>query len=113
MRSGERVTAASPIKEPTSIWSGSMRIAGAAKRRRAVHDDGVGADALDLGAERDQEMREVLHMRLGGGVAQIGGAVGGDRRDQRIFGGGDARLVEEDVGAPQLASRGIPAGASP
>ena len=81
---------------------GLDRIAGAAERRRAVHDDGVGADALDLRAERDQEMREVLHMRLGGGVAQIGGAVGGDGCDQRVFGGGDAGLVEEHVGALQL-----------
>src|SRR6266850_2292759 len=81
---------------------GLDRIAGAAKRRRAVHDDGVGADALDLCAERDQEMREVLHMRLGGGVAQERGAVGGDRCDQRVFGGGDARFIEEYVGALQL-----------
>ena len=48
-------------------------------------------------------MREILHMRLGGGVAQIGGAVGGDGCDQGVLGGGDAGLVEEDVGAPQLA----------
>ena len=48
---------------------GLDRIAGAAERRRAVHDDGVGADAFDLRAERDQEMREILHMGLGGGVA--------------------------------------------
>src|SRR3954468_9328069 len=81
---------------------GLDRIAGAAERRRPVHDDGVGADALDLGAERDQEMREVLHVRLGGGVAQICGAVGGDGCDQRVFGGGDAGLVEEYVRAPQF-----------
>ena len=47
-------------------------------------------------------MREILHVRLGSGVAQIGGAVGGDRCDQRVFGGGDAGLVEEHVRAPQL-----------
>ena len=28
--------------------------------------------------------------------------MGGDGRDQRVFGGGDARLVEEYVGSPQL-----------
>ena len=53
-------------------------------------------------AERDQEIGEVLHMRLGGGVAQVGRALGRDGRDQRVLGGGDAGLVEEDVGAVQL-----------
>ena len=62
MRSGERVTAASSIGADLDMV-GLDRTA-RAKRRRTVHDDGVGADALDLGAERDQEMREVLHMRL-------------------------------------------------
>ena len=46
-------------------------------------------------------MREVLHMRLGGGVAQIRDAVRRDGRDQRVLGRGDAGLVEEDVGAGQ------------
>ena len=81
---------------------GLNRVGRAAERRRPVHDNRVGADALDLGAERDQEMREILHVRFGGGIAQIGGTVGGDRRDQRVFGGGDTRLVEEDVGALEL-----------
>ena len=72
-----------------------------AQRCRPVYDDGVGADTLDLGAERDQEMREVLHMRLGGGIAQVSGAVGSNRCDQRVFGSRHAGLVEEDVGALQ------------
>ncbi|MGY4432401.1 hypothetical protein ACVWWO_004878 [Bradyrhizobium sp. F1.13.1] len=62
------------------------------------------ADALDLSAERDQEVGEVLHMRLGRGVAQIGGAFGGDGRDQRVLGRGHAGLVQEHVGAGQLRS---------
>ena len=84
---------------------GLDRIAGGAERRRSVHDHGVGADALDAGAERDQEMREVLHMRLGGGVAQIGGAMRRHRGHQRVFRGRHAGLVEENVGAPELARR--------
>src|SRR6185369_12674791 len=67
-----------------------------------VNDDGVGADAFDLRTQHNQEVGEVLHMRLGGGVAQIRRAVGADRGDQCVFGGGDAGLVEEDVGALQL-----------
>ena len=55
-----------------------------------------------LRAERDQEMREILHMRLGRGIAQIGGAVRRDRRDQRVLGRRDAGLVEKDVGALEL-----------
>jgi hypothetical protein len=89
---------------------GLDRIARAAERRRAVDDDGVGADALDLGAERDQEVGEILYMRLGSGVAQVSGAAGGNGGDQRVFGGGDAGFVEEDVGALQW--RGTPAGGS-
>ena len=41
-------------------------------------------------------------MRLGGRVAQIGDAVGGDRRDQRVLGCGDARLVQKHVGTGEL-----------
>ena len=78
---------------------GLDRVARAAKRRRSVHDDGVGADALDPGAERDQEVGKVLHMRLGGGIAQMGRTVGADRGDEGVFGRGDAGLIEEDVGA--------------
>ena len=78
---------------------GPDRIARRAQRRRAVHDHGVGADALDPRAERDQEMREVLHMRFGGDVAQIAGAVGRDRGDQGVLGRGHAGFVEENVRA--------------
>ena len=58
----------------------------------------VGADALDLGAERDEKMTEILHVRLARRVAQ-------DRRSGRrhgshegVLGAGDAWLVEEHVG---------------
>ena len=104
MRSGERVTAARPMSEPTSMWSGPIAMGGGVQRRRSVHHHGVGADAVDLRAQRDEEMREVLHVRLGGGVAQRRRAVRRDGRHQRVLGRRDARLVEEDVGA--LQSRG-------
>ena len=77
-------------------------VGGLSQRRRPMHDHGVGADALDLRAERHEEIGEVLHMGLGGRVAQIGDALGGDRRDQGILRRGDARLVQEHVRAGEL-----------
>ena len=38
-------------------------------------------------------------MRLGGGIAQIGGAVGGHRCHQGVFRGRYAGFIQEDVGA--------------
>ena len=35
-----------------------------------LHDHRVGADAVDARAERHEELREVLDVRLGGGIAQ-------------------------------------------
>jgi hypothetical protein len=78
---------------------GLDRIACRAECGRPVHHHGVGADALDPRAERSQKMREILDVRLGGRVAQVGGALRRHRRDQRVFGRGDAGFVEEDVGA--------------
>lgn len=40
-----------------------------------MHDNGVGADALDARPERYEKTREVLHVRLGRDIAQMGGAV--------------------------------------
>ena len=59
-----------------------------------------------LAPMRDEEVREVLHVRLAGGVAEDRRALGGDGRGERVLGGGDARLVEEDVGAAELLRRG-------
>ena len=83
---------------------GADRIAGAAERRRPMHDHGVGAYAFDAGAERDQEMGEILHVRLGGDVAQMRGAVRRHRGHQCVFRGRHAGLVEEDVGALEAAA---------
>ena len=68
----------------------------------AVDGHRVGADAFDPRAERDEEVGEVLHVRLGGGVAQHRDALGAGGGAQGIFRRGDARLVEEDVGAGEL-----------
>ena len=61
----------------------------------------VRADALDAGAHGDEELREVLHVRLAGGVAEHRRALRRDGGDERVLGGRDARLVEEDVGAAE------------
>jgi hypothetical protein len=94
-RSSERVTAASPMNEPTDA------VRGAAERRAAVDGELVGADPLDLRSQRHEEVREVLHVRLAGCVAQDGRALRQHRGGHRVLGAGDTRLVEEDVGAAQ------------
>ena len=66
---------------------------------------GVGADAGDLGAERDQHAAEPLHMGLTGGVADDAPARGEHRRHQDVLGARDRRLVEEDVGAREAGRR--------
>jgi hypothetical protein len=47
---------------------------GAAERRAAVDGELVRADPLDLRPECDQEVRQILHVRLAGRVAQDGRA---------------------------------------
>ena len=76
--------------------------AGAAQLATAFDVHGVGADAIDLGAERHQEVGEILHVRFGGGVAQHRCAVRDDGGTQRVLGGRDAGFIEEHVGADQL-----------
>ena len=76
---------------------GPDRVVDRANRRRPMHDHGIGADTLDAGAQRDQEVREILHMRLGRRITHVRGAVGDDRGHQRIFGRSDTGLVEKDI----------------
>ena len=73
----------------------------AAERASAVDRELVRADAVDLRAERDEEVAEVLDVRLAGGVAKDRRAARRDGRRERVLGAGDARLVEEDVGAAE------------
>jgi hypothetical protein len=49
---------------------GADRVRGPVERRAAVHGHGVGADPVDPRAERDEEVGEVLHVRLARGVAE-------------------------------------------
>ena len=81
---------------------GADRVARAGEGAAALDGVDVGADALDVRAQRVEEAGEVLHVRLGGGVAQDGAALGGHRGHEGVLGAGDAGLVEEDVGADEL-----------
>ena len=60
------------------------------------HD--VGADAVDVGAERLQEPGGVLHVGFAGRVQDHGLAVRGRRGHQRVLGRRDGGFVEEDLG---------------
>jgi hypothetical protein len=42
-------------------------------------------DPFDAGAHGDEKARQILHMRLGGAVAQDGRAFGGNGSAERIF----------------------------
>ena len=55
-----------------------------------------------LSAHRHQAAGQVLDVRLAGRVAQHRPALGHHGGHQRVLGAGDARLVEEDVGADEL-----------
>src|SRR6185503_8396870 len=61
----------------------------------------VRADAVDVGAERDEKVAEVLNVWLAGRVAEDGGAARGNGRGDRVLGGRDAGLIEKDVGAAE------------
>ena len=66
-----------------------------------VHD--VRADPLDRGAHPGQHAREVLHVRLGGGVADRGRARRQRGGHQRVLGAHHGRLVHEEVARAQAA----------
>ena len=74
----------------------------AAELAAALDSHGVGADAGDLRTQSDEELGEILHVRFGCSVAQHSGAFGDDGGAEGIFGGGNARLIEEDIGSPKL-----------
>ena len=74
MRSSPPVTAASAMKRADLDVVGADRVVGAAELVLAVDDQHVRADALDARAHLQQHAREVLHVRLGGGVVDHGRA---------------------------------------
>src|SRR6185437_12202351 len=78
-------------------------MSGAVQRLRTVYRDGVCSDPFDRGAERHEEVREILHVRLARRVAERRRAGGEARRHERILGGGDARLIEKNVGTAKAA----------
>ena len=74
----------------------------AAKRSTAFDYQVVGANSLNSRAQRNEkEMREVLHVRLAGRVAQNRLALGGAGSHECVLRCRDARLVEEDVGSSE------------
>ena len=72
----------------------------------------VGAEALDLGAERDEKATQILDVRLAGGVADDRLALGQHRRHDHVLGSHHARLVEEELATAQLVDlhRVVPLG---
>jgi hypothetical protein len=76
---------------------------GGTERPAPLHHVDVGPDAADRRAHRNQKAGQILDVRLGRGVAQDRPSLGPDRRHQRVLGTGDARLVQEDVGALEMA----------
>src|SRR5688572_10989436 len=81
---------------------GPDRVRSPAYGMTPVNRERIRPDPLDVGAERGEKMRQVLHVGLARRVAKHGGAGGGDSRGQRILGRGDAGLIEKDVGALEL-----------
>ena len=67
----------------------------------ALDPQHVRLDPLDLRAERDEEAAEILDVRLAGGVADHGLALGEDGGHDGVLGRHHARLVEEDRLAAQ------------
>ena len=65
----------------------------------ALNEERIGVEAGDLRAHEVQELGELLHVGLRGGVADDRLALREDGGDQDVLGGGHAGLVEEDVRA--------------
>ena len=95
------VTAARPMKLPTSMCSGATRHSPPARRSTPLDAQDVRLDPLDLRAERDEEAAEILDVRLAGRVADHGLALGEHGGHDDVLGRHHARLVEEDRLAAQ------------
>ncbi|MNS07751.1 hypothetical protein D3C72_392020 [compost metagenome] len=63
-----------------------------------VDGQGVGTRTLDLGAQGVEEVREIDHFRLAGGVLDHGATVGQGGGHHQVLGAGDGDHVHQDVG---------------
>ncbi len=82
---------------------GSDRVRRGSQWLPPIDRHGVGADAVDGRAHRDEKAGEILHVWFRRDVAKHGGALRAHRRHQGVFGARDTGLIEKDVGATQLA----------
>ena len=105
IRSSPPVTPASAMKEAISMWSGETWCSQPPSRGEPVHVHDVGADALDRRPHADEHAREVLDVRLGGGVADHRGAGRQRGRHERVLRAHHGRLVHEEVARLQAAVR--------
>jgi len=87
---------------------GPDRVAAAEEALHAGDVQHVRTDAVDLGAERDEEPAQVLHMRLGRGVRDHGLARSERRRHDCVLGGHHRGFVQMDVRASQPARQLVP-----
>ena len=56
----------------------------------------IRSDAVDARAELVEEVTQLLHMRLGCGVVNMGRAFGECRRHDGVLGGGDTGFVHQN-----------------
>src|SRR4051794_16128360 len=84
---------------------GADAVRGAAKLTSAVDRELVRPDAVDLGAQGDEEVAEILNVRLASRVAKDCRARRSDGGGDRVFGRGDTWLIEKDVGSAQPGGR--------
>ena len=103
------VTAARPMKLPTSMCSGAIAHSPPFSFSTPWIRRTFDSMPSICGAERDEEAAEILHVRLAGGVADRRLARCEDGRHHRVLGRHHARLVEEDLGAAQAVGRHLEA----
>ena len=92
--------AARPMRLPISMWSDWMRKLPPDNCLTPRTESRLGTDASDVSAQGNEEVAEILDVRLAGSIANQGFAVGGDRREYGVLGAGNRRLVQEEVGPP-------------
>ena len=90
---------------PASMRSGMMACSAPCSALHALDADGGRAGAFDLRAHLDQQIGQVRHLRLAGGVAQHGFALGQHGRHHQVLGAGDGDAVEVHHRAAQALGR--------